>query len=98
MTPESAVGNRIRMALAEYLKRNPTSITANQSLREDLGLDSMATIELLFRIEEAFDFQIPDEHLQGLVTVADVTSYVEKRLNPAAPAKSSAKRPGKKKP
>jgi acyl carrier protein len=98
MAPESPVAVRIRTALAEYLKRDPTSMTANQSLREDLGLDSMATIELLFRIEEAFDLQIPDEHLQGLVTVADVTSYVEKRLNPPGPAKASAKRPLKKKP
>ena len=98
MAPESAIAVRIRTALADYLKRDPASITTSQSLREDLGLDSMATIELLFRIEEAFDLQIPDEHLQGLVTVADVTSYVEKRLNPSAAPKPSAKRPGKKKP
>lgn len=97
MATETPVAARIRTALAEYLKRDPASISASQSLREDLGLDSMATIELLFRIEEAFDLQIPDEHLQGLVTVADVTAYVEKRLKPSAPAKSSAKRPGNKK-
>jgi acyl carrier protein len=94
---ETPVAARIRTALAEYLKRDPASISASQALREDLGLDSMATIELLFRIEEAFDLQIPDEHLQGLVTVADVTAYVEKRLKPSAPAKPSAKRPGNKK-
>jgi acyl carrier protein len=98
MTPEHSVAARIRTALAEYLKRDPASILASHALREDLGLDSMATIELLFRIEEAFDLQIPDEHLQGLVTVADVTAYVEKRLRPPGPAKPSAQRPGKKKP
>jgi len=54
----------------------------------------------LFRIEEAFDLQIPDEDLQRLVTVADVVKYVEGRLTPspvAQPARKSAKRPHTKK-
>lgn len=44
----------------------------------------MATIELLYRVEEAFDLQIPDQDLHGLVTVADVVHYVERRLAPPA--------------
>ncbi|HJU05497.1 MAG TPA: acyl carrier protein [Nitrospiraceae bacterium] len=85
MTP-STVEDRIRIALADYLKRSPSSIRPEQSLRDDLGLDSMATIELLFRIEEVFDIQIPDEDLQRLVTIADVIAYVEGRLPTPAPA------------
>jgi acyl carrier protein len=53
----------------------------------------MATIELLFRIEEAFDLQIPDQDLHKLVTVADVIAYVEERVPspvPARPRKPSA--------
>lgn len=99
MPIESPTGTRIRTALAEYLKCEPASIAPHQSLRDDLGLDSMATIELLFRIEEAFDIQIPDEDLRSLSTVADVTTYVDKRVQkPPVPApKPQAKRPGKKK-
>jgi acyl carrier protein len=96
MGAESPVAGRIRTALADYLKRDAGSITPQQSLRDDLGLDSMATIELLFRIEEAFDLQIPDTDLPGLVTVGHVTAYVEKRLQPPASARKPAgKRPGK---
>jgi acyl carrier protein len=96
MAAESSTALRIRTALAEYLKRDAASITPQQALRDDLGLDSMATIELLFRIEEAFDLQIPDADLVGLATVADVISYVEKRLQPkASPRKPAAKKSGK---
>jgi acyl carrier protein len=86
------------VALAEYLKRDPASIALSYSLRDDLGLDSMATIELLFRIEEAFDIQIPDEDLRGLATVADVSAYVEKRVQKSSPSahKLQAKKPQKK--
>jgi acyl carrier protein len=98
MAAESPVAGRIRKALADYLKRDAGSITPQQSLRDDLGLDSMATIELLFRIEEAFDLQIPDTDLPGLVSVGHVIAYVEKRLQPPASARKPAgKRPGKQK-
>lgn len=94
----ASVADRIQTALADYLKRDPKTITPAHSLRDDLGLDSMATIELLFRIEEVFDLQIPDQDLQKLTTVGDVISYVEGRLReasappPASPA-SSIKKP-----
>jgi len=71
---------KIRTALAEYLKRDVASITEAHHLRDDLGLDSMAVIELLYRIEDAFDIQIPDQDLAGLTTVGHVITYVNKRL------------------
>lgn len=86
MAPDAAIANRIHTALADYLKRDARTIEPGHALRDDLGLDSMATIELLFRIEEAFDLQIPDEDLHTLVTVSDVVRYVEGRLKPPAPA------------
>lgn len=91
MAADSPVSKQILTALAEYLKRKAETIAPEHALREDLGLDSMATIELLFRIEEVFDLQIPDEDLQKLVTVGDVIAYVEGRLKPA-PARNSPKR------
>lgn len=87
MTTDLAISLKIRTALAEYLKRDPATILVAQHLRDDLGLDSMAVIELLYRIEEAFDLQIPDQDLVGLTTVGHVVGYVEKRLGkPASPA------------
>lgn len=78
------IADRIITALGEYLKRDRSSIMPGHALRDDLGLDSMATIELLFKIEEAFDLQIPDQDLQHLRTVANVIDYVQARLNPTA--------------
>lgn len=78
----ASVAERIQISLAEYLQRDRRTITPAYSLRDDLGLDSMATIELLFRIEEAFEIQIPDEDLHKLATVGDVIAYVEQKVRP----------------
>jgi acyl carrier protein len=84
MVTDPTISLKIRTALGEYLKRDPATILVTQHLRDDLGLDSMAVIELLYRIEEAFDLQIPDQDLVGLATVGHVVSYVEKRLGKSA--------------
>lgn len=96
---DRAVLGKIIQALAEYLKRDATSITRSHHLREDLGLDSMAVIELLYKIEETFNIQIPDEDLTGLTTVGSVADYVQRRLAPArkAPVAASPKTAAKKK-
>ena len=94
MATDPTVSLKIRTSLGEYLKRDPATILITQHLRDDLGLDSMAVIELLYRIEEAFDLQIPDQDLVGLTTVGHVVTYVEKRLG-KAPAAAPAKKPAK---
>lgn len=101
---DRVVLEKIVQALASYLKRDPASITESHHLRDDLGLDSVAVIELLFEIEERFKLQIPDQDLPGLSTVGSVAAYVKRRLDeptpepekPAAAAKKSA--PSKKSP
>ena len=93
MTSESTIATQIRTALAQHLKRDVSKIRPQDRLREDLGLDSLAMIELLFKIEEHFDLEIPNEDLSRVTTVADVTAYVEEKLGataaPAAPAKAA---------
>jgi len=74
---------RVRSALAEYLKRDVTTIKPADALRNDLGLDSLTTIELLYRIEAEFNVEVPDADLPGLVTVADVTAYLQRRVTQA---------------
>lgn len=96
MGTAAALATKIRSELASYLKRDVETLHLEHSLRDDLGLDSLATIELLYRIEEAFDLQIPDEDLPQLVTVGNVVTYVERRLKPASPSRPST-RPSKKK-
>src|ERR1700675_553196 len=98
MPADTDIAIRIRTALADYLKRDVKTIKPSDALRDDLGLDSMATIELLYQIEDAFDVQIPDKDLQTLVTVANVTAYVEGKVGKAAPAQPAAAKPSSPRP
>jgi len=82
---QSAVAKQVIAALGEYLKKDERKLAATLSLREDLGLDSLAIIELLYRIEEAFNLSIPDEDLEKLQTVGDVIAYIEHGLEPEKP-------------
>ncbi|SRR6266851_9638282 len=86
MPAETDIAIRVRTALADYLTRDVKTIKPSDALRNDLGLDSMATIELLYQIEDAFDVQIPDQDLAKLLTVANVTAYIEGKVAPARPA------------
>ena len=90
MNDRAVILKKIIQALAEYLKRDAATIQENYHLRDDLGLDSMAVIELLYKIEETFNLQIPDEDLMELTTVGAVADYVEKRLAPAQTARPSS--------
>ena len=92
MASESAVATRIRAALAEHLKKDVSKIQLQSDLRKDLGLDSLAMIELLFKIEEAFDLEIPNDDLSQITTVGDVINYVEQRVGTPA-GSASASRP-----
>ncbi|MBN2231366.1 MAG: acyl carrier protein [Deltaproteobacteria bacterium] len=80
MTDTVDVTGRIRQELAVWLRRDVVEVQPEHALRDDLGLDSMAIIELLYSIEDAFGLQISDEDLAGLMTVGDVAAYVEGRL------------------
>lgn len=91
-----AITQQIIQSLATYLKRDPASITESHHLRDDLGLDSVAVIELLFEIEDRFKIQIPDQDLVGLSTVGSVAAYVQERLaSPKAAPKATTKTPAK---
>lgn len=91
MAVESQIGKQIREVLATSLRRDPLSIKPEHSLRDDLGLDSLMTFELLYDLEKAFDMEIPNDDLPGLQTLDDVVKYVEGRVNPSA--KTSAQKP-----
>src|SRR5262245_10733093 len=95
MAAESEVSTQIRAALAQHLKRDVSQVRLESDLRKDLGLDSLSMIELLFRIEEGFDIEIPNEDLGEIRTVGEVIAYVERRIATRgaepAPAAASAR-------
>jgi acyl carrier protein len=82
---DRVIASKIIQALAKYLKKDASSITEAHHLRDDLGLDSMAVIELLYEIEETFKIEIPDQDLPMMSTVGSVTTYIQQRLAPTKP-------------
>ena len=101
MAVESQIGKQIREVLATSLRRDPSSIKPEHSLRDDLGLDSLMTFELLYDLEKAFDLEIPNDDLPGLQTLDDVVKYVERRVNSSAVSaapKAKEKKPAATKP
>ena len=95
MPAQADIAMRVRTALADYLKRDVKTIKLTDALQNDLGLDSMATIELVYQIEDAFNLEIPDEDLAKLITVANVTAYIEGKVppSPQVSAKPPSPRP-----
>jgi acyl carrier protein len=95
MIAKTGITDRLRATLAKELKQDVNVITPEHALRDDLGLNSLDAIELMFKIEEEFDLSIPDEDMQKLATVGDVITYLERRLNeaPLKPGTKPAARP-----
>ena len=89
MASESAIAARIRSALAENLKRDVRKIRPGDDLRTGLGVDSLDMVELLFKLEESFDLEIPNADVSEIKTVGDVIAYIEQRVGTPAAAPAS---------
>ena len=79
MTDES-IEARIIAGLAKIKKTKPEAIQKQASLTEDLNIDSLDTLDLIFQLEEEFDIEIPQEHQLQFSTVQDVITYVQQRV------------------
>lgn len=91
----NALSQQVYATLGDYLRRDPRALHPEDSLRDDLGLDSLQTIELVYQVETAFDIQIPDEDFGRLRTIGDVVTYLLERTgsthNHTLPTKASPK-------
>jgi acyl carrier protein len=76
-TPDSRA--RVVAAIAEILQIEPSDVSGTQRLREDLGMDSLGSLELLSTIGEQLRVDIEMEEAMDLVTVDDACAFVERR-------------------
>ena len=76
---ESGIEERIRKIIVEQLGVKPEEVTPEASFADDLGADSLDTVELVIKLEEEFDSEIPDEDAERMRKVKDVIQYLEKR-------------------
>ena len=73
---KAEIMERMKKVLAEQLEADPDAVTEATSFVDDLGADSLATVELVLAMEEAFGISIPDDDAEGLRTVGQAVDYV----------------------
>ena len=77
------VAAQIKEAIVEKLGVEESKVTENASFINDLGADSLDTVELIMELENRFNIQIPDEDQEKLQSVGDAIRYVQEKLNAA---------------
>ena len=75
--------DKMKKIIAEKLEVEEEKITMESSFRQDLGADSLDTVELVMALEEEFNAEIPDEDAEKLRTVGNAVDYIEQKLSAA---------------
>ena len=75
---------KVRSIIAEQLGVKPEQVTPQASFIDDLGADSLDTVELVMALEEEFGVEIPDEEAEKLLTVGDAMKYIEEKAGQKA--------------
>ena len=75
---DTTIGEKVRSIIVDQLGVESDKVTADAKFIEDLGADSLDTVELVMAFEENFDIEVPDEEAEKLQSVADVVAYIEK--------------------
>ncbi|MBO1924194.1 MULTISPECIES: acyl carrier protein [Thiomicrorhabdus] len=76
----SDIAERVKKIVVEQLGVEEDQVTADASFVDDLGADSLDTVELVMALEEEFDCEIPDEEAEKISTLAQAVAYVEANL------------------
>jgi acyl carrier protein len=72
----SSIEKRVKEIVAEQLGVDETQVTNEASFMDDLGADSLDTVELVMALEEEFDIEISDENAEKIQTVQDAIDYL----------------------
>jgi acyl carrier protein len=74
----SDTAERVKKIVVEHLNVDAEKVTDNASFIEDLGADSLDTVELVMAFEEEFGIEIPDDAAESIVTVGDAVKFIDK--------------------
>jgi len=72
----ASVEDRVKEIIIEQLGVEATQVTENARFVDDLGADSLDTVELVMALEEEFSIEIPDEDAEKIVSVGDAVKYI----------------------
>ncbi len=76
----SDIASRVKAIIVEKLGVDENEVTAEASFTNDLGADSLDTVELIMEFEKEFNVAIPDEQAETIQTVGQAISYLEKNV------------------
>jgi len=73
----SDVAEKVKAIIVDKLGVDESEVTNEASFTNDLGADSLDTVELIMEFEKEFDIQIPDDKAEAIATVGDAVSFIE---------------------
>ena len=73
----SDVSEKVKAIIVDNLGVDASEVTAEANFTNDLGADSLDTVELIMEFEKEFDIQIPDDKAEVIATVSDAISFIE---------------------
>lgn len=76
----SGISEKIKGVIAEQLGVKPEEVTDQAKFVDDLGADSLDTVELVMALEEEYGVEIPDEDAEKLTTVGEAIKYIEEKI------------------
>jgi acyl carrier protein len=76
----AAVEERVKKIIAEQLGVEEDDVVPDAKFVEDLGADSLDTVELVMAFEEAFDIEIPDDKAEKILTVQDAVDFIKENI------------------
>ncbi len=74
------VFEKIKKMLAEQLDADEDDMTMDTNIAKDLDADSLDVVELLMTIEDEFNVEIPDEEIENIKTIGDLTEYIQNNI------------------
>ena len=75
------IESQVKEIIAAQLSVDPEKVTSDAKFIEDLGADSLDTVELVMAFEDKFSVEVPDEDAEKITTVGDAIAYIEEKKN-----------------
>jgi acyl carrier protein len=76
----SSVIERVKKIVIEQLGVDDDQVTPNASFTDDLGADSLDTVELVMALEQEFNLEIPDEDAEKITNIEEAVKYIQEKL------------------
>lgn len=73
--------NKMAEVVLGQVKNPDLTLTTSMDIQKDLGLDSIELVELIIDLEEAFQLSIPDEDVEDLASLGELSDYLNNRIN-----------------